>query len=209
MKVYCIVLYSTGSVILGATTPKMTWTESSKPIRLAEAFDLGSISYFYRSTVQEHLLFGSKTIIERAPLGVNFTVELKKDFDYVFHTFINSFGLAGCVVTDQEYPAPTAYKVLHQAMNQYKSDTLPDLLDRTGSLRQLLIKSQNPLEIDKLAKIQSQLDEIKDIMHSNIQSLLERGETLDSLMEKSQDLSDSAKIFYQKARKTNSCCRLY
>ncbi len=188
MKVYCITLYS---------------TTSGKTIQLASAMDLSSVSFFHRSTVQEHLLFGSKTVVERSPLSINFTVELKENFDYIFHTYIGISGLACCIVTDREYPTPIAYKLIHQTIDKFQSE------DQSEYLTQLLIKSQNPLDIDKLAKIQAELDCVTDIMHKNIQDILERGETLDSLMEKSEDLSDGAKIFYREARRQNQCCKLY
>jgi synaptobrevin homolog YKT6 len=39
-----------------------------------------------------------------------------------------------------------------------------------------------------------------------MQSLLERGEKLDDLVEKSDNLSMQSKMFYKQAAKTNACC---
>lgn len=39
-----------------------------------------------------------------------------------------------------------------------------------------------------------------------IDNVLERGEKLDDLVSKSQDLSSQSKVFYKQAKKTNSCC---
>jgi synaptobrevin family protein YKT6 len=36
--------------------------------------------------------------------------------------------------------------------------------------------------------------------------VLIRGEKIDALLEKSQNLSDEAKVFYKKSKKLNSCC---
>ncbi|EAY76604.1 hypothetical protein OsI_04553 [Oryza sativa Indica Group] len=47
----------------------------------------------------------------------------------------------------------------------------------------------DPAEADKLMKIQRDLDETKIILHKTIESVLQRGERLDSLVEKSSDLS--------------------
>ena len=44
------------------------------------------------------------------------------------------------------------------------------------------------------------------MLHKTIDNLLERGEKLDSLVERSDDLSKQSKMFYKQARKTNSCC---
>lgn len=42
--------------------------------------------------------------------------------------------------------------------------------------------------------------------HKTIESVLKRGENLDTLMERSETLSNQSKIFYKSAKKTNSCC---
>ena len=67
--------------------------------------------------------------------------------------------------------------------------------------------SQDPRKADKLTAIQTQLDEVKDVMHVNIEQLMQRGETLDSLMDKSQDLSQASVHFYQQSKRANSCCQ--
>jgi len=46
------------------------------------------------------------------------------------------------------------------------------------------------------------------VLHQTIDSVLRRGEKLDSLVDKSADLSMASHMFYKQARKTNSCCRM-
>lgn len=67
---------------------------------------------------------------------------------------------------------------------------------------------QDPTQADKLSKIQKDLDETKVVLHQTIDSMLQRGEKLDSLVDKSSDLSMASQIFYKQAKKTNSCCRM-
>ncbi len=62
------------------------------------------------------------------------------------------------------------------------------------------------MQADKLTKIQQDLDETKIILHKTIESVLDRGEKLDQLVDKSNDLSLASQMFYKQARKTNSCC---
>ena len=45
-------------------------------------------------------------------------------------------------------------------------------------------------------KIQKELDETKIVLHKTIESVLERGEKIDSLVEKSDGLSAQSKLFY-------------
>lgn len=67
---------------------------------------------------------------------------------------------------------------------------------------------QDHTAADKIAKIQKDLDETKIILHQTIDSVLKRGEKLDALVDKSNDLSLASQMFYKQAKKTNSCCRL-
>ncbi len=84
-----------------------------------------------------------------------------------------------------------------------------DLVQEPAFMATDLAAYQNPTEADKLSKIQKSLDDVKDIMQRNIDDILKRGETLDSLMEKSADLSTVSVQFYKKAKKTNQCCQAY
>lgn len=77
------------------------------------------------------------------------------------------------------------------------------------NLDMYLTKFQNPKEADAMTKIQNDLDETKIILHNTITSVLQRGEKLDNLVAKSEDLSMQSKVFYKTARKTNQCCQLY
>lgn len=71
-----------------------------------------------------------------------------------------------------------------------------------------LTKYQDPKQADALTKLQTELDETKVILHGTITSLLNRGEKLDDLVAKSDDLSAQSKVFYKTARKTTQCCSL-
>ena len=58
-------------------------------------------------------------------------------------------------------------------------------------------------------KVEQELNDVKEIMKTNLSDLLERGENLDQLMEKSKDLSSVSVGFYKKAKKQNAgCCKL-
>jgi len=75
-------------------------------------------------------------------------------------------------------------------------------------LTESLNKYQDPLNADKIGRIQKELDETKIVLHKTIESVLERGVKLDSLVEKSNDLSLASQLFYKRAKSTNSCCKI-
>lgn len=55
-------------------------------------------------------------------------------------------------------------------------------------------------------RIQKNLDETRDVLHSTIDSVLARGEKLEDLVERSGELSAQSKLFYREAKRANSCC---
>lgn len=57
-----------------------------------------------------------------------------------------------------------------------------------------------------MTRLQADLDETKIVLVNTIQAVLQRGEKLDDLVAKSDDLSAQSKVFYKTARKTNQCC---
>ena len=76
-------------------------------------------------------------------------------------------------------------------------------------LEEFLKVWQNPADGDKIYKIKTELTEVKEIMHKNMEDLIKRGESLDTLMAKSKDLSTMSVEFYKKAKKKNQkCCNL-
>ncbi|XP_067085879.1 vesicle-associated membrane protein 4 isoform X1 [Osmerus mordax] len=53
---------------------------------------------------------------------------------------------------------------------------------------------------DKIKHVQSQVDEVIDVMQENISKVIERGERLEDLQDKSESLSDNASAFSSRAK---------
>ncbi|XP_062874087.1 vesicle-associated membrane protein 8 [Trichomycterus rosablanca] len=58
-----------------------------------------------------------------------------------------------------------------------------------------------PEEVDRVKSLQSQVDGVKDIMTENVERILARGERLDDLMDKSEDLKAGAQNFKHTSQK--------
>ena len=69
-----------------------------------------------------------------------------------------------------------------------------------------LARYQDPRQADTILRVQQELDDTKIVLHNTIDSVLQRGEDLDKLVEKSGSLSQQSKMFYKSAKKQNSCC---
>ncbi len=59
---------------------------------------------------------------------------------------------------------------------------------------------------NKVETIQKQLEETKEKLVQNITMLLDRGERIEELLEKSKELNKSSIQFKKNAKKLNSCC---
>nr|KAJ0205441.1 hypothetical protein LSAT_V11C500261630 [Lactuca sativa] len=120
------------------------------------------------------------------------------------NTKVHSYNRNGlCVVgfMDDHYPVRSAFSVLNQVIDEYQKkhgnswhNIQADITDQWPYLNDALTRFQDPAQADKLLKIQRELDETKIILHKTIDSVLERGEKLDSLVEKSSDLSAASQV---------------
>lgn len=179
---------------------------------LKAAHELSSFGYFQRGSVREFMDFTSKIIVERTAFCSRASV---KEQEYVCHVYVRRDGLAGVVIGDHEYQQRVAHtlinKILDEFQSRYSSTQWPFLKESDVNFPQLvdfLQKYQNPKEADAMTKIQSELDETKIILHNTIEAVLQRGEKLDDLVDKSEGLSLQSKTFYKTAKKTNQCCTI-
>lgn len=127
---------------------------------------------------------------------------------YNIHAYARSEGICGIIVSDLEYPERVAHAILSKILdgfaskyprtayaNAQETTTLP-----YPELDELIKKYQNPEEADSVMKIQKELDETKNIMHKTLESVLERGEKMENLVQKSELLSSQSKMFYTQVR---------
>lgn len=125
---------------------------------------------------------------------------------YTFHAYGRTEGIAGIIITDHEYPALVAHqllsKVVDEFLNKYPRNvfTASDAACPFPELKEYIVKYQDPQQADSIMKIQKELDETKIVLHKTIESVLERGEKLDSLVAKSDGLSAQSKMFYTQVR---------
>lgn len=61
-------------------------------------------------------------------------------------------------------------------------------------------------EVDKITKINTQLIEVKSTLHKAITAVLDRGEKMEELLKKTEDLTKNTIEFEKKAKRLNRCC---
>ncbi|ODV58180.1 palmitoyltransferase YKT6 [Ascoidea rubescens DSM 1968] len=185
-------------------------------VELSKTTDLSQFSFFERNGVSQFMSFMAETASARTEPGQRQSIE---EGNYVGHVYLRSEGLAGVLVTDKEYPVRAAYTLLNKILDEYimtfppmkwkhisgKQDPSIGQLN-FSDLESYIKRYQDPGQADAIMRVQQELDETKIILHKTIESVLQRGERLDSLVDKSEALSTSSRTFYKTAKKTNSCC---
>lgn len=112
------------------------------------------------------------------------------------------------LVSEDGFHRMDAQQCLSKLVDEF-NNLNPDL-NRTQfvapPLKKWIVEWRNPDNRGSITKVQRELDETKIILHKTIESVLERGEKIDTLVEKSDQLGFQSRMFYQQSKKQNSCC---
>ena len=187
----------------------------TKPIILSSAFSVSFVSIFQRGTLKDFLNFHSRLVIERVEKDTHAQVQLEKG---VCFAVANDDKIGVTMICDEEYPKRVAIDFLLKVHDNFKifltqRNINLNTIEKDTDLKFDYINTeieewQDPSKKDNIMKLQSELNDVQDIMRQNLSELLKREENLENLMAKSQDLSAASVNFYKQAKKTNSCCNL-
>lgn len=183
-----------------------------RTVQLLEIYELPRFTWWYRTNFEENIKFQSRLVAARIPADKHrLCHEFQKDL-FLSYAFACQ-GIRAVAITGIEYPQQAIFSFLSQAVRVFCDKmagkwemVCEDVQLSCLEVADLFQKFQNPEDADKLLKIQGELEEVKTTVMNSMDLLLERGETLNSLIEKSKDLSDSSKNFRRMAEKNNSWC---
>jgi len=190
------------------------WKEDGS-VEVMNCYELGFMSFFQRPTVKEHIKFHSRLVVNRTALGKRCSVDFDQNLGKC-HSWVHPEGIAAAVLVDNEYPMRVAFTLLNEVVKMFLEqkqgkwqDVTADTALPCPEIEAMFTKFQNPAEADKLTKIEKDLEEVKGVVMQSMDDLLKRGESLDALMQKSKDLSNTSVQFYRTAKKNNQCCKMY
>ncbi|KAJ5979701.1 hypothetical protein N7481_006999 [Penicillium waksmanii] len=181
-------------------------------VQLCGEKDLSPINYLKRSGAETVMMIDVHGVAEGTQPGQRHDMD---HLGYIFHGYSRVKGISGVIVTDGEYPSLVAHQLLSKIMDEFLTKYPRAAVDPSPTenayplsvpLKQWIEKYDNPENADSIIKIQQELDSTKIVLHKTIESVLQRGETLDQLMAKSADLSSSSQKFYKQSREQNNCC---
>lgn len=186
------------------------------PVIIASAFYLESFGFFEKGSVREFCIFSSRECTKRCDGGTSNVIQHKG-----YRVFVRKFlsGLTIACVADIEYPNNCASGFMNKCVTLFhekypNENTYLNIAKDTNldvpRLESTLFDCQNPKNADQITAIQKDLEETKAIVEKNIEALFQRGEKLEDLIEKSEDLSFQSKLMLEKAEEMNSsCCVLF
>ena len=142
---------------------------------------------------------------------------------YMYHYISNDFNLTFLCIADESFKRTSAFAFLESISNKFetqfgsRSSTTAIPLAMNSEFSPILaaemkkfnlVEDQNklmptgegeagPSSDDKIIRARQELDQVKGIMERNVDSLLERGERLDLLVDKTDHLSQNAVQFKQ------------
>ncbi|CAK8697004.1 unnamed protein product [Clavelina lepadiformis] len=130
--------------------------------------------------------------------------------NFLFH-YVCEDRIVYMTITEDDFERSKAFRYLSDIKKRFQISygkhahtALPYSMDTEFSsvlMVQMRKYSKSEEEYGKIDQVQGQLDELKDIMVKNIDSIATRGESLNLLVDKTEGLSESAVTF--KKRSTN------
>jgi len=181
------------------------------PIMLYNYHNIENVSIFNRNSAKEIYIFIGREITKRACADESQCIHYN---EYICCYKITPKNLAIVVLTDEEYPKRVSFDFIEKALKIFvtkipEKEWIYDMKDKPINIPEitnLLSEYQNPTNVDKISKIKNELNEVKEIIIKSLDQLLERGQKLDDVIEKSQDLSFKSKIFLKRSKDLNKCC---
>jgi len=182
---------------------------------LNTAHDLSSFPFFERKTVKEACLFLARTITPRLSMHRR---EVIAHEEYIAFSQRWEDGLSVIMITDKDYPQRIAFqcvktvyvefgkKISKEEWMRLESD---DSADFKAELRGLLKLYKEPANFDAILETQQKVDEAKATLNRTILQVLDNQANLDSLVAKSEDLSEVSKQAFKASKKIKGkfkCC---
>ena len=180
MKIHAIVFY-----------------DSIKLIPLDHKVYTVGITKYDRQFVQEFVEFGRKEFLFKMDVPEDqFVIEIA---DGAFLIYITKTENVGCAMLLSHVPElnATPHLVSKKLINRYlKDNTLPD-------------NDRDILVYFKHKEMLNEIGNTKKVLLRSVSQILGRGEKIEDLVDRTETLSDTSKVFFKQSRKLNSCCWIF
>ena len=194
---------------------------------LATAERLDQFSFWYRSQAGEFIRFGSRQVAQHISPGESESIlpdDEHSALQYCCHGYREAEGvLVATAVAAPDYHQLTVYRLLKTLVRRFREQhgelllslslshqSLPSedtAVDSFPLLEEFLSKYQNPEDADRVPQIKKELADTQEVLFKTLDQILSRGQSMEQIMESSQDLSSASMTFY-KTSKRSRCCTI-
>jgi synaptobrevin family protein YKT6 len=159
-------------------------------------YNLGDVFFMFRSKIQEGIKnFASKLITIAEKDNYYQINENRGDVEMSVHFF--KYHIA---ITSPDYPQHVVYQLFNTLIsNKFDKATADNLFTAY----------QDPVKMSQILKTKKEIDETKVILLDSVEKLLERGEKIEHLVDRTEELVRLSEQFRIKAEDLNSCCVLF
>lgn len=161
-----------------------------------EAFCLEKFGFFARITIKNVLRALAIEFNKNVKAGFNDYSEIieKMETEEIVIATIKDANKRVLLITDIEYNSAVRHKAANMALN-----TAIDY-------NKLIEEYKNWKNKDLSTQIDQELKKVNENVVRGLASVLDRGQTLNDLVEKSENLSSQTKKLFKTAKKQNACC---
>jgi synaptobrevin family protein YKT6 len=190
--------------------------DSTKAHFLARVDDYSYFGFFKKNTVHEFVTLIIRTGVQSYHYEELFLTltDTRYDVDMAIHLLTDpEHRYFIYMVTDTNYTSSVAKMIMTDIKNDFNANYLMklpsiknDILINIPLLTDIMTKYQESASYSRIEDVKGKIEDVKEIMIKNIELILERGEKIQTLVQKSTDLSESSKRFYKATRKLKRCC---
>lgn len=166
----------------------------------------------HSGTITETCRFLSKTLAVYCQPGTQTSAEHEGMLLNVFH---RADHLICVVFTDFDYPKRVSFILCARVIEQFSGTfvnawvNVPKDTDmKFKDLKKIAKEFEHPDQHDAIQRALVATSQTTEIITQALNKIIIRGETLQDLVEKSEELSAKAKIFYKESKK-KKCCELF
>ena len=166
-------------------------------------YDLSEISIVYRLFVKNAIEdIAHESLKQIKPDNVYQITETVNDNKIIIYGYCYETSIIA--ITNPTYPQYLVRSLVSNIKNLNNLDK-----NFSNDIDKLWNQYCDMKHADKIQQIKTELDDTKTIIMESLEKLLERGESIDDLLVKSEDLKASSARFADKTRDMNRCCNIF
>lgn len=182
------------------------------PIKFYDIYDLDSFYFYEKPSIKKICLSIAKILSIKSKTDDISSISDENLKDYIINVKPYSNDLSIIMITNHKYSNSTLInffhdisKICNQKINLWNKVAEDQDID-FPEFKDIIIKYSDINNVDKISIINNQLDQSRIILIDSIQKVINRGEKIDDLIIKSEDLEIISDIYIRKTKNLNSCC---